>query len=77
MTNGQPLWRVGVPVQTQVYDQQKGYVAGWQIPVIMADKATFTVQVTADEFTPENVQKVIEDHVERLGEIRNLQGEPI
>ena len=69
-----PLWTVGVPVQTTISDSQRGYVPGWEIPVIMADKSTFTVTVPASQFTPERVRELIEDHVNRLMAIRTLEG---
>jgi hypothetical protein len=70
----QALWTVGVPRQTTIQDGQRGYVPGWEIPVIMADKSSFTVSVPADQFTPENVKAVIDEHVDRLVQIRGLQG---
>lgn len=69
-----PLWRVGVPVQTMVPNVSKGYVPGWEIPVIMADNSSFTVTVSAMEFTPEIVQQKIEEHVNKVVAIRSLQG---
>lgn len=69
-----PLWTVGVPKQTQIPDPTRGYIAGWEVPVIMADGSTFTVTVAADQFNPKNVLKVIEEHVGRLVEVRALEG---
>jgi len=69
-----PLWTVGVPQQTSVPDAAKGYVPGWSIPVIMFDKSSFSVTVSADQFTPEAVMAAIEDHVNRLIAIRSLKG---
>lgn len=69
-----PLWTVGVPKQTQVPDPSGRYVAGWEVPVILVDKSTFTVQIPATEFTPENVMSVIEDHINRLTAVRALTG---
>jgi hypothetical protein len=69
-----PLWKVGVPAQTMIASPGKGYVAGWDIPVVMADNSTFSVQIAAADFTPQNVQALIEDHVNRLVAIRALEG---
>lgn len=73
---GQPLWTVGVPRQTTIPDPQRGFVAGWEIPVVMADGSTFTVTVDSNSFNPQAVQSVIQDHVSRYTMIRGLQGEP-
>jgi hypothetical protein len=69
-----PLWTVGVPRQTKVADQVRGYIDAWDVPVIMADKSTFTVTIPATDFTPDNVENVIKDHVDRVVAIRSLQG---
>jgi hypothetical protein len=69
-----PLWKVGVPVQTMIQDKQKGFVPGWEIPIIMFDNSTFNVTVPADKFTPDSVKQAIEDHVSRLVMIRSLTG---
>jgi hypothetical protein len=71
---GAPLWTVGTPRQTKVLDQQRGYVDGWEIPVIMSDKSTFVVTVSAADFRSDVVQKLIQDYVDRLVDIRLLQG---
>jgi len=70
----QPMWKVGIPRQTTIADPQRGYIPGWEIPIIMADKSSFTVTVAADQFTPENVRETIEEHVARLIGVRTLEG---
>lgn len=70
----QPLWTVGVPMQIKFTDPQRGFVDGWEIPVVMADKTTFKIQVPADQFNPDGVRALIEDHVDRLVAVRTLQG---
>jgi hypothetical protein len=72
--NAAPLWTVGTPRQTTVSDPQRGFVPGWEIPVILVDKSSFTVTVTADGLNPDNVLSVIEDHISRLLAVRALTG---
>lgn len=71
---GTPLWKVGVPTQTQLFDQQRGAVAAWNVPVHFGDGSSITLTVAASDFTPQKLQQLIEQHVDNLMQIRSLEG---
>jgi hypothetical protein len=72
---GQPIWKLGTPRQTQIPDPGRGFIAGWEIPVIFADKSSFTITVAATDFTPDKVQALIDEHVSNYLAIRSLEGQ--
>jgi len=71
---GQPLWKLGTPRQTQIPDVGRGFIAGWEIPVIFADRTTFTLTVPAADFTPDKVRELVEEHANNYLAIRAVEG---
>lgn len=77
LTTTQPLWKVGAPRQSMMLTVTGKYQPSWIVPVMFPDGTGFEVEIAAQDFNPDMVRTVIEDHVNRVTAIRALEGPPI